>query len=67
MPLLSRIFHKVYRNVANNKNTVTVHAWYPPNMKPLEHPSIVTEAPTELNQINVQDGLAASVLDQILH
>ena len=36
-------------------------------MKLLEHPSLVAEAPTELTQINVQHGLAGSVLDQILH
>ena len=66
MPLLNRIFYKAYGNVANNKKAVAVRGWYPPNMKLLEQPSLVAEAPTELTQINVQHGLAGSVLDQIL-
>ncbi len=66
MPLLNRIFYKAYGNVANNKKAVAVRGWYPPNMKLLEHPSLVAEAPTELTQINVQHGLAGSVLDRIL-
>ena len=67
MPLLKRIFHKAYGDVANNKRAVSVHGWYPPNMKLLKHTFLCTDVHTQLTQIKVEDGLAGSVLNQILH
>ncbi|KAL3804780.1 hypothetical protein ACHAW5_001887 [Stephanodiscus triporus] len=76
MPLMNKIFYKSYDNVANNKKAVAVRGWYPPNMALLEHPSLIAEKnanpPTQLGSsppfpdINVEAGLAGSVLDIIL-
>ena len=66
MPLLNKIFYKAYNNITNNKKAVAVRGWYPPNMKLVEHPSLVPEPITQEADINVEDGLAGSVLDRIL-
>ncbi len=66
MPLLNKIFYKAYNNITNNKKAVAVRGWYPPNMKLLEHKSLVTEPITQEADMNVEDGLAGSMLDCIL-
>ncbi len=75
MPLMNKIFYKSYNNVANNKKAVGVRGWYPPNMVLLAHPSLIVDeninAPPKsssslpLPEINVEAGLAGSVLDKI--
>ena len=76
MPLMNKIFYKSYNNVANNKKAVGVRGWYPPNMVLLEHPSLIAgeniNAPPQSRsllpfpEINVEAGLAGSVLDKII-
>ena len=76
MPLMNKIFYKSYNNVANNKKAVGVRGWYPPNMVLLEHPSLIADeninAPPQSSsslpflEINVEAGLAGSVLDKII-
>lgn len=66
MPLLNKIFYKSYCNIANNKKTIAVCEWYPPNLKLLKHPSLVA-TPNPPVGINFEDGLAVSVLYKILH
>jgi hypothetical protein len=76
MPLMNKIFHKAFNNVANNKKAVAVRGWYPPNMALLEHPSLIADKninpppqsgllPT-CSDINVEGDLAGSVLGKIL-
>ena len=70
------IFYKSYNNVANNKKAVAICGWYPTNMVLLEHPSIIADeninAPPQSSlslpfpEINVEAGLAGSVLDKII-
>jgi hypothetical protein len=76
MPLMNKIFYKSYNNVANNKKAVAVRGWYPPNMALLEHPSLIDDQnidpspqsspPAPFPDINVECGLAGTVLDKIL-
>ena len=37
MPLLNKIFHKPFGNVAGNKKATADQGWFPPNRKLLEH------------------------------
>ena len=77
MPLMNKIFYKSYNNVANNKKAVGVRGWYPPNMALLEHPSLLiadkniktppqSSSSLPFPEINVEAGLAGSVLDKII-
>jgi hypothetical protein len=72
MPLMNKIFYKSYNNIANNKNDVAVCGWYPPNMVLLQHPSLIANKNPPLQSssshpgINVDAGLASSVLDKII-
>ncbi len=76
MPLMNKIFYKSYNNVANNKKAVGIRGWYPPNMVLLEHPSLIADkninAPPQSSlslpfpEINVEAGLAGSVLGKII-
>ncbi len=72
MPLMNKIFYKSYNNIVNNKKAVAVCGWYPPNMVLLQHPSLIADENPPLQsssshpEINVDAGLAGSVLDKII-
>jgi len=74
MPIMNKIFFKAYGNEKNNKKATADCGWYPPNKKLLEHPSFVVQPehnqyyssmPT-LPALNVEEGIAGSVLDCLL-
>ena len=74
MPLLNKIFFRAYGNVAANKKAVADRGWYPPNRKLLEHPSLTVQQKSNnsinavtLPCLNVETGLAGSVIDRIIH
>ncbi len=74
MPLLNKIFFRAYGNVAANKKAVADRGWYPPNRKLLEHPTFTVEQQgnnstnvVTLPRLNVETGLAGSVIDRIIH
>ena len=43
MPLLNKIFHKSFGNVAGNKKATADRGWFPPNRKLLEHSCFTAE------------------------
>ena len=50
IPLLNRVFHKSYDNIASNLKAVADRGWYPANRKLLEHKDLLndtTVSPTE--------------------
>jgi hypothetical protein len=73
---MNKIFYKSYNNVANNKKAVADRGWYPPNMALLEHPSLIDDQKKDPSpqssqsapfpDINIQCGLAGTVLDKVL-
>jgi hypothetical protein len=74
MPLLNKVFFRAYGNVAANKKAVADRGWYPPNRKLLEHPTLTVEQRgnsstnvVTLPSLNVETGLAGSVIDRIIH
>ena len=74
MPLLNKIFFRVYGNVAANKKAVADRGWYLPNHKLLEHPTFTVEQrgynstnAVSLPCLNVETGLVGSVIDRIIH
>jgi hypothetical protein len=72
MPLINKIFYKSYNNIANNKKAVAVRGWYPPNMVLLQHPLLIADenpppqSSSSHPEINLDVGLAGSVLDKII-
>ena len=47
MPLLNKIFHKSYGNLAGNLKAVSDRGWYPANSKLVEHPSLIDDETSE--------------------
>lgn len=47
MPLLNKIFHKSYGNLAGNLKAVSDRGWYPANRKLVEHPSLIDDETSE--------------------
>ena len=37
MPILNKIFHKAFGNLAGNKKAIADQGWFPPTRKLLEH------------------------------
>jgi hypothetical protein len=74
MPIMNKIFSKAYGNEKNNRKATADRGWYPPNRKLLEHPSFVAQPEHNQNYssmptlpaLNVEEGIAGSVLDRLL-
>ena len=75
IPLLNLTFHRAYGVVTSNRKAVYDCSWFPPNRKLLDHSSLINDttknAPassaSSANDINIEDGLGAEYLDQILN
>ena len=68
VPLVNKLFHECYGNVALNKKATADRGWFPANRALVEHPSLShdEEPAVEDLALNVADGLGAAALDRII-
>jgi len=68
IPLVNKIFHKCYGNIASNKKATADRGWYPANRALVEHPSLARddEPARTSNSLNMDEGLGAATLDRLI-